>query len=83
VWIPRQCRSWDTSRQQVVAWWRVTHAMIPTVFSVGLRPYSRDVHPPRLPPPTKTLRSPFVSSGLGLSYVVMNVTTSLIILGNE
>jgi hypothetical protein len=57
--------------------------MIPIVFSVGLRPYSRDVHPPRLPPPTNTLRSPLISSGLGLSYMPMNVTTSVITLGNE
>ena len=46
-----------------------THAMIPAVFSFGFRPYSRDTHPPRLPPPTKTLRLSFNSGGLGLSFL--------------
>ena len=71
MWIRRRCKSWGTNMCQFGRGGRGgrsgTQDIIPRVFSVGFRPYSRDVQPPRLPPPTKTLRSPFVSSGLGLS----------------
>jgi hypothetical protein len=60
-----------------------THEIIPAVFSVGSSPYSRHVHPPRLPPPTKTFRWSLNSGVLGLSYLVINVIAAFIDLGKQ